>query len=312
MTRKVDNQTYLNYLLQSLNVEDLKEICREFGIKGYSRLKKAELIDFIIDSLAEEEIADLIKQKELVIIGDAINLAIKKINGEDRETVDKIKIVNEKDHEVEIIFKGFNWENTIFLSINPKNIENPLRDCDCRIGANMGFCSHFWTAFIFSLKQGFFKLSDWTLTNLPEEFEDEIKSIKISTPTIAGEGGKDLILADTDSPNYKLLQHNRVTVYEGEITDIVEKESDFQGNITIYYLITLKDAKIGPQIKKASDKNEEDIFSVSKVLLRLSENAYTKVKAEVGDKIMCNGGVDQDRILGVMLKRVTQFKKLKT
>ena len=62
MTRKVDDHTYLNYLMQSLNVDDLKDICREYGIKGYSRLKKAELLDFIIDSLAEEEIADLIKK----------------------------------------------------------------------------------------------------------------------------------------------------------------------------------------------------------------------------------------------------------
>jgi len=312
MTRKVDDHTYLNYLLQSLNVDDLKDICRDFGIKGYSRLKKAELIEFIIDSLAEEEIADLIKQKEVKIIGDEIDLAIKKINGEDREKIESIKIVNEKEHEIEILFKGFNWENTVFLAINPKNIENPLRDCDCRVGANMGFCNHFWVGFIFSFKQGFFKLSDWTLTNLPEKFEERIKSINITTHTTSEEGTSELSLIDKDSPNYKLLQHKRVTIYEGEISDIVEKEADFQGNITIYYLVTLKDTKIGPQIKKISDKNEEEIFSVDKVLLRLSDNAYNKANVNVGDKITCNGGVDQDRILGVMLKRVTKFKKLRS
>ncbi|TFG23184.1 MAG: hypothetical protein EU532_13705 [Promethearchaeota archaeon] len=311
MTKKVDNSTYLNYLLHSLNVDDLKEICREYNIRGYSRLKKSELIEFIIDSLAEEEIADLIKEKELRIIGEAIDLAIKKINGQDRETVESIKIVNEKNHEVEILFKGFNWENVVFLAINPRNIDNPLRDCDCRIGANMGFCSHFWVGFIFSLKQGYFKLSDWTLTNLPEDLEEKIESIKITTPTTSGEKSSEVSLIDEDSPNYKLLQHDRVTIYNGEITEIVKKESDFQGNITIYYLITLKDAKIGPQLKKASDKDEEAIFSIDKVLLRLSENAFNKVKVDVGDKITCNGGVDQDSFLGVMLKRVTSFKKVK-
>jgi hypothetical protein len=311
MARKVDNTTYLNYLLQSLNIPELKQICRDFGIKGYSSLKKAELIDFIIDSLAEEEMADLIKQKELEVIGDEIDLAIKKINGEDREKIETIKIVNEKEHEVEILFKGFNWENTVFLAINPKNIDNPLRDCDCRVGANMGFCNHFWVGFIFSLKQGFFKLSDWTLTKLPDDFEEKIKSIKISTAT-TGEKTSEASLIDEDSPGYKLLQHYRVTIYEGKIEDIVEKQSDFQGNITIYYLITVKDAKIGPQLKKASDKNEEEIFSLDKVLLRVSDKVFNKVKVEVGDKITCNGGVDQDRILGIMLKRVTAFKKLKT
>ena len=311
MTRKVDNTTYLNYLLHSLNVDDLKEICREYNVRGYSRLKKAELIEFIIDSLAEEEIADLIKEKELKIIGDAIDLAIKKINGEERETVESIKVVNEKEHEVEILFKGFNWENVVFIAINPKNIDNPLRDCDCRIGANMGFCSHFWVGFIFSLKQGYFKLSDWTLTNLPEDFEKKIESIKITTPTTSGEKSSEVSLIDEDSPNYKLLKHDRVTIYKGEITEIVKKESDFQGNITIYYLITVKDANIGPQLKKASDKDEKEIFSIDKVLLRLSENAFNKGKIDVGDKITCNGGVDQDNFLGVMLKRVTSLKKVK-
>ena len=36
-----------------------------------------------------------------------------------------------------------------------------------------------------------------------------------------------------------------------------------------------------------------------------------KVKVDVGDKITCNGGVEQDNFLGVMLKRVTSFKKVK-
>ncbi|TFF95109.1 MAG: hypothetical protein EU547_07890 [Promethearchaeota archaeon] len=310
MKRKVDNRAYMNYLLQSLNVPDLKEICREYKIRGYSRLKKAELIEFIIDSLAEEEIEELLKQKELKIIGDAIDVAIKKINGEERETVESIKIVNEKNHEIEISFKGFNWENTVFLAINQNNIDNPLRDCDCRIGANMGFCSHFWVGFIFSLKQGYFELSDWTLTKLPKDFEQEIKSIKIATPATAGEKKSDLTLVDKDSPNYKLLQHDRVTIYEGEISKIVEKESDFQGNITTYYLVTVKDAKIGPQVKKTSDKKEEDLFSIDKILLRLSSNAYDNTNIDDGDKITCNGGVNQDRFLGVMLKRVTKFKKL--
>ena len=144
-----------------------------------------------------------------------------------------------------------------------------------------------------------------------DDFEEKIKSIKISTAT-KGEKTSEVSLIDEDSPGYKLLQQDRVTIYEGKIEEIVEKQSDFQGNITIYYLITIKDAKIGPQLKKVSDKNEEEIFSLDKVLLRVSDKKFNKVKVEVGDKITCNGGPDQDRILGIMLKRVTAFKKLKT
>ncbi len=310
MKRKVDDKTYLNYLLQSLNVTELKEVCKTFAIKGYSGLKKAELIDFILDSLAEEEIKELIDQKELEIIGSSIDLAIKKINGEDREKLDAIKIVNEKNHDIELNFKGFNWESSIFLSINPKNIDNPERDCDCRIGENMGFCSHFWTGFIFSLKQGYFKLSDWTLTKLPKDFEQKVNSIKISLPTTTGEKSSEIKMVDESSPNYKLMKYHRVTVYEGEITEALKKESDFQGNISIYYLINLKDVKVGPQLKKPSDYKEEEILSLESLRLRLSDNAYDKSKIDIGDKIKCNGGVDQDRFLGLILKRVTSVKKL--
>ncbi|MFW9952608.1 MAG: Rho termination factor N-terminal domain-containing protein, partial [Candidatus Thorarchaeota archaeon] len=63
MARKVDDPTYSKYLLQPLNLDDLKQICRDFGIKGFSSKKKAELIDLIIDSLSEEELKDLIKEK---------------------------------------------------------------------------------------------------------------------------------------------------------------------------------------------------------------------------------------------------------
>ena len=74
MSKRIDNKTYLNYLIQSLNVDDLKQICRDFGIKGFSRWKKVELIDNILDSLSEEEHKELLEQKELEIISDLINM----------------------------------------------------------------------------------------------------------------------------------------------------------------------------------------------------------------------------------------------
>ena len=92
MKRQLDDKTYLKHLLQFLNVDGLKQVCRDFEIKGFSKFKKSELLDFILDSIAEEELEDLIKEKELEIISDGINLALKKINGEDRETITDINI----------------------------------------------------------------------------------------------------------------------------------------------------------------------------------------------------------------------------
>lgn len=299
MNREIDDKTYLKYLLQSLNADDLKQICRDFGIKGFSKFKKADLIDFILDSSAEEELNDLLQQKEEEIISSEIDTAINKINGDDRESITNIKVVNDKNHEIELQFKGFNWKSESYLTITPKNINDPERDCDCRVGSNMGFCNHFWIGFIYSLKKDYFKLSDWKTTLLPKDFEKKVETIVIKDGNLINEGAVSSLLA----------RHNRITLYEAEITDIAEKEDDFQGNVTTYYLITLKDIEFGPQLKKKSDYKKEDIESIDKLIIRVSENLYSSDKFKLGDKITCNGGVNKDRMLGFMLKRVTGLKK---
>ncbi len=299
MNGEIDDRTYLKYLLQSLNADGLKQICRDFGIKGFSKFKKSELIDFVLDSLAEEEQKDLLDQKEGDIISKEINTAIKKINGEDRESITEIKVVNEKNHEIELKFKGFNWDSSSYLSITSKNIHDPERDCDCRVGSNMGLCNHFWVGFIYSLKRNYFKLSDWKLTPLPKDFGKKVEKIVIKDGKLINEGAASSLLA----------RHKRITIYEAEITDIEEKEDDFQGNITTYYLLTLKDIEFGPQLKKKSDYRKEDIENFDKLIRRVSEKLYSSDKFKLGDKITCNGGVNNDRFLGFMLKRVTGLKK---
>lgn len=316
MKRQVDNKKYLKYLLQSLNVNDLKQICRDFEIKGFSRLKKVELIDFIMDSLADEELEDLISQKELEIISDGIDLAIKKIKNEDRENLVEIKVVNPDEHEIELFFKGWNWENTSFLSITPSNINNPERDCDCRIGSNMGFCSHFWVGFIFSLKQNYFKLKDWTLTILPEDFEKKIGTIVLTSKLATEKGArvpKTISLVEKSSEEYQFVDYidKSITIYEGEITKLEKKQQEFQGNITTYYLVTLKDVKIGPRIQKKSDFSEEDIEIVDNLYLRISERLHGENDLKMGDKLGANGKLTKDNFLKIyIVKNIRKVQKV--
>lgn len=49
----------LNKLLNNYKVTELKEIAKNSGIKGYSKLKKAELIDVIITQLADTDVSEL-------------------------------------------------------------------------------------------------------------------------------------------------------------------------------------------------------------------------------------------------------------
>jgi len=178
--RSVDNQVYLRYILQTLRVNDIKEVCKEFEIRGYSKLSKQKIIEFLCDNLSQEEILTFLKERELGLISKEIAKALLTINKKSDEKIVNIRIVNPDINEVEIHFETFRWAGSSFISITDENIDDPERDCICIIGSNMGFCSHFWIGFIYSLKKGFFKLSNWELTVLPRNFKEMIKNTKIA------------------------------------------------------------------------------------------------------------------------------------
>lgn len=293
--RSIDNRTYLKYLFQSLNLDKLKETCREFNIKGYSKYKKSDLIEFILDSLSEEEISALIKKKEPGIISEGINSAIEKINGKNRESITSIKVVNPDIHEIELKFKGFNWDSESYLIINDDNLSNPERDCDCRIGAEMGFCSHFWVGFIFALKNGFFKLADWNLTFIPDNFERTVQSINIASTDDSGE----VKLVDESSDEYLFQKFvdQGITVHEAEVVSIEEKEQVFQENVTKYFLGSLKNVKLGSKIQKKADSSEEEVVDVQELSMRISEKLQGEMNLKPGDKINFNGTLKRDNFL---------------
>jgi len=314
MNRVIADRTYLNYLLQYLSVDDLKQICRDFDIKGFSKLKKSEIIDFLLDSLAEEEFKELIQQKEIEIISAGIDLAIKKINGEDRESIAEIKIVNPSKHEIELKFKGWNWETQSYLSINQKNIGNPERDCDCRIGANMGFCSHFWVGFIYSFKQNWFKLDKWALTILPDDFEKKIKAIKLveaQMGEISGEIQEKAVLIDESSSSAKLMKYidSSIVVYEADIIEIVEKESEFQGNIMKFYMTSLENIKFGLKLGKPSEYHEEDVEKVESLKVRISEKIQNENRFKKGDTISFSGKLVKKNFWGFLVQNVRKVSR---
>ncbi len=317
MTRKVDVRTYLNYLLQYLNVEDLKQVCRYFKINDVLNFKKSELIDFITESLTEEEIGNLLEQKELEIISDGIEVAINKIQEEDPESIIEINITDPDKHKIEILFRGISWETNSFLSITGDNINNPERGCDCRSSLNKGFCNHFWIGFIFSLKQDYFKLSDWSLTPLPEDFEEKIKSIKITyypqyivddEPSL-----RQISLIDEGYNGFQLNKGASVTIYEGEITEIVEKQSVERAQFhdlysdeylerlrkegLTYYMVLLKNLKIGPRVSRKNDFLDE-IKDKNILKLKTGKRTIKDNKLEIKDKISAKFKISRDYFWG--------------
>ncbi len=312
MSRKIDNRKYLSYLLQYPNVNDLKQICRDFNIKGFSKLKKSDLIEFVLDSLAEEELNDLIEQKELEIITEGIELALNKISGNDQELISNLKIVNDKEHEVEINFKGMNWDVISYLSITEENIDDPERDCDCRIGSALGLCSHFWVGFIFSLKRGWFDLKNWNLTKLPKDFQKKIDAIKILENEEA-QGGKEFRLIDESSEDSILgnFIDKSITIYDGTVEELERKEQDFQGNISVYYLVKLTGARIGPRVQKKSDFKEEAIVTLDALNLRISDKLHDDIDLKKNNRVSGNGKLTKDNFLKMnVVKNIRKLVKL--
>jgi vacuolar-type H+-ATPase subunit I/STV1 len=179
--RSVDNRIYLNYLLQIKTEKEIIEVFKQYEIKGYSTYKKKmEKVEFLIDQLSDEEIFEFIEENEISIISLEFAKALQILNKKSRDNLKSYKIVNKEDHEIECVFSNFhNFETTSFITINSETIDDPERSCDCLGGRDMGFCCHFWIGFIISFKKGFFKLSEWRLTQLPSSFEKIVGGLKI-------------------------------------------------------------------------------------------------------------------------------------
>lgn len=55
----INKMENLNKLLGNYKVTELKEIAKNSGVKGYSKLKKAELIDIIVRQLTDTDVSEL-------------------------------------------------------------------------------------------------------------------------------------------------------------------------------------------------------------------------------------------------------------
>jgi hypothetical protein len=194
--RPIKNKKYLEEkLLPILTVKELKQICRDNKISGYSKYKKEELIEYIINNLEMlERIPRTIKKLEENIIKEQFNLALEKIKGNDKEKIERIEVFSE-EKKIKSKFKGFSWKVESSLIID--RIDDPIIDCECRVGRMGSFCPHFWVNFIVALKKDFFELEDWKLTVIPSEIKDKIKNleleIKKTEEVMMGEKEKDEI-----------------------------------------------------------------------------------------------------------------------
>jgi len=178
-SRSIDTDEYLTILLQSLTIDQLKEICREREIKGYSNYRKDGLISFIILNLDYTEKYRFLIANELKIINSEIKEAVRIILKKSKEKLSDIQI-DEARKEIELRFESPHWNSTNFAEFQNGSLSNPPRDCDCRVGSANGFCPHFWIAFFLAIQKKFFFLREWHVTKLPSNISKIISKLSIT------------------------------------------------------------------------------------------------------------------------------------
>ncbi len=95
-----------------------------------------------------------------------------------------------------------------------------------------------------------------------------------------------------------------VCIFDAEITSIERRESHYQDEVTVYYIVGLKGGSAAPDSKKSTDHEP-----FGEIRARFSETIVTETKLATGDRITFNGRLKEDRYFGLLLQNVKKVTK---
>jgi len=309
----LDNESKLQILLSSATKDRIKmfiknynEYCeknnlKEYKLRGYSKFNKSDLIDFILNSLPDEEKIRILPEIEEETINNLYNDAFDiLLNKNPREKLKDIEYFENFDRGYKIKFKGWNWETETEIILTDEDSIDDFR-CTCRISQDGGLCVHFFAGLISLINQNkinpdnlglFFKFT-------PEQIQ-EIKKFKIEKEPEPRKIEDEILLGILG--DYEKL---KVRVLEGKISFIDKYSSKFQDHETIYYIIGVENGIIEAEIDEELIQEKFNIVSV-----RCSENAMNKYNLKIGDIITFKGSLENDRKHGLLIKNVRKFEIL--
>ncbi|MFX0021805.1 MAG: hypothetical protein ACFE9S_05730 [Candidatus Hermodarchaeota archaeon] len=160
------------YLLAFSN-QYLKDFCKTYKIKGFSKLNKEEIIDLILNSISKTDFDSFLQDIEEKSLISIISLVPKYFLKENPTKLDNLSF-DKKNNLLRLNFKGFRWE--IATQIHFHNLianKEPLKfnyKCDCEYAKDGGFCSHFWVGLLWVFQKFSLQNSRWNKTKLPEIF----------------------------------------------------------------------------------------------------------------------------------------------
>lgn len=161
-----------------LTIADLKTLCKDYQVSGFSKLKKAELIDVLLESLqVRDDFAKIVSQLEEKAINTAFEKSLNILKGTAGEKITRF-IADEEAGSVNVVYRGFKWKIRTELSIRNLTTKSDPLDfdfaCRCQTGQNGGFCEHLWIPLLWFFQKYELDLSRWDASALPGEFESTL------------------------------------------------------------------------------------------------------------------------------------------
>ena len=95
-----------------------------------------------------------------------------------------------------------------------------------------------------------------------------------------------------------------VSIFDAEVTAIERRESTFQDEVTVFYLVGLKGGTAAPDTKKATGHQP-----FTEIRARLSDTIMDEAKLAPGDRITFNGRLKDDKYFGLLLQNVKKVTK---
>ncbi len=189
-----------------LNADELKQYCRDFNIRGYSKLRKGELAQFLVENVPDAELSkfhdnlvkDIVnryfkKARQLLDQGNPVKLAAVeyKASGKSDKENDNKSGETGKPKDVgpngilNLYFQAFWGDGEISLQMpkleNKKEPLVPLFECTCGFSKEGGLCEHFWLGLAWFFQQFDIDPDRWQKTPLPDGFLEAVPEIDFSS-----------------------------------------------------------------------------------------------------------------------------------
>lgn len=164
-----ENENSFESLIRSSTIEEMKEIILNYNddlanidfksepLKGYSGLKKQELVEYIINAIPKSVQSQIYKQRALEFGKQLIIKALGLITGEDKLESIQSTVVISGGKGFKLNFKGQNWTHESSVEIEKSKLK---RSCNCKVGSIDGVCDHQMAIYLMLLLKNKITTSD--------------------------------------------------------------------------------------------------------------------------------------------------------